>query len=181
MQLSKNFSLPEMLRSQLAERYGITEQLAPPKKVVEALKALCEKVLQPLRDSLGSPITVSSGYRCERLNALVGGSPGSDHVKGQAADLNYYANGKEDNLKLALEVMKLKLPFKQMILEGGTLESPRWIHIAYDPEKKKNRGELLFADFSVRPAAYRPLEFKNGIFRLAGKAGKKEAKKVLKK
>lgn len=167
MQLSKNFSLPEMLRSQLAGRHGITEQFAPPAKVVEALKALCEKVLQPLRDSLGKPITVSSGYRCARLNALVGGAPSSDHVKGRAADLNFYDKGREDNLRLATEVMKLNLPFKQMILEGGTLDNPRWIHISYDTDKKKNRRELLFADFSVRPTAYRPLEYHDGIFRLA--------------
>jgi len=174
MKLSKNFSLPEMLRSQLAERQGITEQFSPPPKVVAALKALCEKVLQPLRDSLGKPVTVSSGYRCARLNALVGGSPTSDHVKGQAADLNFYDNGREDNLKLAAEVMKLNLPFKQMILEGGTVDNPRWIHLSYDAGGKKNRRELLFADFSVRPAAYRPLEYREGVFRLVKTRSRKK-------
>ncbi|MCX7768568.1 MAG: D-Ala-D-Ala carboxypeptidase family metallohydrolase [Flavobacteriales bacterium] len=169
MKLSPSFSLAEMLNNQTAVRHGITEQFNPPEDVVDSLKALCKKVLQPLRDSLGKPITVSSGYRCPRLNTLVGGSPTSDHMFGRAADLNFYDNGKEDNLRIAKEVMKLGLPFKQMILEGGTLDSPRWIHIAYDPSGKDNRQEILFADFSVRPTAYKPLKYKDGKFSLKKK------------
>lgn len=168
MKLSKNFCLAEMLRSQLAERHGITEQFSPPENVKENLKALCRNILQPLRDSLKKPILVSSGYRCVRLNSFVGGSPRSDHLTGKAADLNFFINGREENLRLAIEVIKLKLSFKQMILEGGTLHNPRWIHISYDLDKKKNIREILFANFSFRPVAYIRLKFTNGVFKPTG-------------
>ncbi|MCS6980240.1 MAG: D-Ala-D-Ala carboxypeptidase family metallohydrolase [Flavobacteriales bacterium] len=164
MKLSKDFTLEELIRSQTAERHGIKEQFDPPKKVIENLKTLCEKVLQPLRDKLAKPIYISSGYRCSRLNALVGGSPSSDHVSGNAVDLNFYDKGTEDNLRLARGIIDWNLPFKQLILEGGSLENPRWIHVAYDPQNKKNKKELLFADFSVRPTAYKKIQYKNGTF-----------------
>ena len=58
------------------------------KKVIENLKALCMEVLQPLRDYLGKPVVISSGYRSEEVNRAVGGVKGSQHLKGEAADIH---------------------------------------------------------------------------------------------
>lgn len=44
-------------------------------------------ILQAMRDQLGAPITITSGYRTVSHNAAVGGAPNSFHTKGQAADI----------------------------------------------------------------------------------------------
>lgn len=74
MKLSKNFTLAELLESQTALQSGFKEQFNPPEEVITSLRLLVEEVLQPLRDHLGLPIRITSGYRCPRLNARIGGA-----------------------------------------------------------------------------------------------------------
>jgi hypothetical protein len=89
IRLTENFTLRELLWSDTAARESslIETQLNPPPKVVNALEYLARTVLQPLRDEVGWPIRVTSGYRCEELNTLVRGSSGSQHMVGEAADI----------------------------------------------------------------------------------------------
>jgi hypothetical protein len=86
--LSKNFTLGEFLRSATAERHEdiVKEQYNPPEEVVANLAYLCSTTLQPIRDLFGVPLRITSGYRCKKLNELVGSSNRSQHLKGQAAD-----------------------------------------------------------------------------------------------
>ena len=86
--LSNNFTLGEFLRSETAERdYELKrEQENPPEEVIANLQYLVETTLQPVRDAFGYPIKISSGYRCQLLNKLVGGSATSQHCSGEAAD-----------------------------------------------------------------------------------------------
>jgi uncharacterized protein YcbK (DUF882 family) len=77
IQLSKNFLLSEFARSQTASRHKIDN--TPSNRAIENLRLLCEKVLQPIRDSYKSPVIISSGYRCRQLNKLIGGAAGSQH------------------------------------------------------------------------------------------------------
>ncbi|MCI6337035.1 MAG: D-Ala-D-Ala carboxypeptidase family metallohydrolase, partial [Prevotella sp.] len=86
MRLTPHFRLSEFTRSETASRLGIDNNVNDP-KVVDNLRRLCEKVLEPLRNHTNTPIVINSGYRCPRLNAAVGGSPTSNHLKGCAADL----------------------------------------------------------------------------------------------
>ena len=88
MKLSNNFSLGELLRSGTAERQPELkrEQENPPGEVIENLTYLVETALQPIRERLGFPIRISSGYRSPGLNAQVGGSTTSQHCYGEAAD-----------------------------------------------------------------------------------------------
>jgi len=88
MPLSKNFTLGELLRSEVVERDERLkqEQHNPPHEIVENLYYLTETVLQPLRTALGFPIRITSGYRCPLVNKLVGGSATSQHCRGEAAD-----------------------------------------------------------------------------------------------
>jgi hypothetical protein len=162
MKLTENFTYEEMIASQEATRSHISEQFNPPQSVKDNLKRLCVELLQPLRTRLSPSIRISSGYRCEKLNAAIGGSKTSDHVGGNAADCNYYFNNKENNLKLAIAVMESGLSFKQMILEGGTMANPRWIHLSYDPTN--NKKEILYASFATGKAVYSKLKFTNGTF-----------------
>ncbi len=43
--------------------------------------------LQGLRDALGRPVIINSGYRNPAHNTAVGGSPTSYHLRGMAADI----------------------------------------------------------------------------------------------
>jgi zinc D-Ala-D-Ala carboxypeptidase len=85
MNLSANFTLKELTKSDTATRLGLDN--TPNDAALENLKTLCEKVLQPVRDHFGKSVTVNSGYRSPESNAAVNGSKSSDHCKGMAADI----------------------------------------------------------------------------------------------
>jgi zinc D-Ala-D-Ala carboxypeptidase len=122
--LTRNFSLEEMTFSQTAARHGILN--APDEAKIASLRALCENVLQPLRDALNLPITVSSGFRCAALNRAVGGATHSQHMEGEAADIICPAMSTDALFKRMLE---LNLPFDQLIYEGG--KESVWVHVSF--------------------------------------------------
>ncbi len=135
-QLSKNFSLRELLVSETAARFNFTEQYEPSEAVIKNLEQLCINILQPLREALKYPIHVNSGYRCPRTNASIGGASKSQHLTGHAADIEDFKNGNEQLLR---KIVELKLPFDQIINEFGY----KWVHVSYDP--KRNRRQVLEA------------------------------------
>lgn len=92
--LSASFTLRELLASDTAERDPAlrAQQYAPPPHVIDNLRYLATTALQPVRDLLGHPIRISSGYRCPDVNRLVGGSQTSQHVRGEAADCSLDAS-----------------------------------------------------------------------------------------
>ena len=79
MQLSKNFSLVELTKSQTAERKGISNDPSPDH--LENLRLLCERVLQPVRDHFNHVVSVSSGYRSPQLSQAIGSSPDSSALQ----------------------------------------------------------------------------------------------------
>jgi hypothetical protein len=93
LKLSKNFRLIEFLRSATAERHTdiIEQQYNPPEEVIANLAYLCTQTLQPIRDILGVPLSITSGYRCPALNTMIGSSKTSQHLKGQAVDVQLSA------------------------------------------------------------------------------------------
>lgn len=121
----KYFTIAELCASQKAKAYGINNHTISA-TVADNLIRLVDNVLDPLRTAYGKPITVSSGYRCEKLNRLVGGVTNSDHLLGMAADLD--VGSKEENKKLFQLILKLKLPFKQLINEHNY----DWVHVSFD-------------------------------------------------
>ena len=136
MNLSANFTLKELTRSDTATRLGLDNQ--PNDEALENLKLLCEKVLQPVRDHFGKSVTVNSGYRSPESNAAVGGSKTSDHCKGQACDLEIDGI---PNPELAQWIMD-NLDYTQLILEfytpGGD-PNAGWVHVSYDPNNLKKQ------------------------------------------
>ena len=86
MNLSPHFSLQEMERSQTAVRHGIINKADV--RQTQALTDLCVNVLEPLRALVGKSINIQSGFRNPTVNSFVGGSSTSQHMKGQAADIN---------------------------------------------------------------------------------------------
>lgn len=127
MQLSKNFHLSEFTRSQTASRQNIIN--VPNSHHILALKLLCEKVLQPIRDHFDKPVIISSGYRSPELNRAIGGSSKSQHMKGEAADFEITGI---DNYELAKWIER-NLNYDQLILEFYTGENSGWIHVGYSP------------------------------------------------
>ena len=130
MKLSKNFSLKELTYSQTAIRNGINN--LPNEEQLVNLTALCQQVLQPVRDKYGV-ISVSSGLRAEALNTLIGGSKTSDHCHGRAADFEVKSE-EVSNIELA-KYIKDHLEFKQLILEFYNKdEGPNsgWVHCSFD-------------------------------------------------
>lgn len=134
IKFTANFSLYELLLTN--HRKFDEEQYNPPPLVVENLRALCVNILQPLRDALGSPVNLNSGYRCPSLNKSIGGASGSQHMTGQAADIVDFTHGNEFMYN---KIIELNLPFDQLINEFGF----RWIHVSFD--LKRSRRQLLKA------------------------------------
>lgn len=154
MQLSRFFTLAEMTRSDTATRLGIANQ--PDEPALAGLKALCAAVLDPLRESTGAPINVSSGYRGPELNARIGGAKKSQHMEGRAADIQSHGMSVLDLFKA---VIRLGLPFDQVIYEAKSRTS-KWVHVSHDPDRPGgSRGAILLADFSPdgKVARYRTI------------------------
>lgn len=134
--ISTNLSLAECITSQTAERKKIDN--TPNAAVICSLRLVAEKVFQPLRKHFGKPIRVSSGYRSPALNRSIGGSVTSQHVKGEALDLqgtNGVTNAQIYNY------IKKNLDFDQLIWEYGTDKEPAWVHVSY--KAKGNRKQAL--------------------------------------
>ena len=136
MNLTKNFTLSEMVKSETALRHGMDN--TPGEAEIENLKRLAEKVLQPVRDHYGKGVKVNSGFRAPEVNAKVGGSRTSDHCKGQAADIEIPG---VPNAEVATWI-KENLDFTQVILEFYTKGVPDsgWVHVSYDPSNLKKQA-----------------------------------------
>jgi zinc D-Ala-D-Ala carboxypeptidase len=136
--MSKNFSLAEMVASDTARRKGIDN--TPSLEVVSHLDEFCDNLLQPLRDAWGAPINVTSGYRCHKLNQVVGGVATSAHLRGYAADLQISNMKKFDEfVKFVVDWIKDK-PFDQCLIEKSG--STRWLHIGYKNSKDEQRRQI---------------------------------------
>ena len=129
-----HFSIKELEKSETASRLGINNT-APP-EVRASLENLVICLLDPLREAYGGPIYVNSGYRCPKLNAAVNGSPTSQHVKGEAADIDT-RKGKTENARL-FKLIRERFDFDQLIDE----KNYSWIHVSFK-SKNKNRRQIL--------------------------------------
>ena len=116
----------------LATSTGVAN--VPTDQEIEKMKILAEKILQPVRDYMGIPIIINSGFRSAQVNAAVGGSKTSQHCKGEAADLN--AGNRTLNKKM-YEFIRDNLEYDQLIIEHGY----QWIHVSY--RENNNRKQLL--------------------------------------
>ena len=135
--ISKNFTLDEMLASATAKAKGIIN--APGVDEVCNMCALVHHVLQPLRDAMGEPIKIGSGYRCTRLNQAVGGVSNSQHIKGQAADL--CIDGDMKRGRRWFNWIRDNCDFDQLIWEHNAKGS-YWVHVSYRPDGK-NRKQVI--------------------------------------
>ena len=137
-QLSEHFKLSEFTQSGTARRHKVKNVPGP--REVERLRFLCVKSLEPMRRRFGA-IRITSGFRCKKLNALVGGSPTSQHVLGEAADI--HTGGREVSEKM-FGFAKQNIPFDQLILEHNPAHGIYWLHISLRSDRPGNRHEAFF-------------------------------------
>lgn len=137
MKLSYNFTLNELTKSPTAKRLGINNE--PSEQELKQLMALCEKILQPIRDEYGEPIVVSSGFRCSKLNKAVGGSPTSQHVKGEAADIHTVSDTVPHNRELFNLIKKMVIDGKIVVGQLINEYNYNWIHVSLPDTKHKNQ------------------------------------------
>ena len=151
MKLSENFTLDELTKSQEATRLGIEN--IPNEEQIQNLKILCEKILQPLRDYYGMPLSISSGYRSVALCETIGSSAKSQHTKGQAADFEIFGVANKD---IADFIVK-NFEYDQCILEFWNENEPNsgWVHCSYSIEG--NRKQYLKAQKVSGKIVYSPM------------------------
>tara|TARA_B100001559_G_C16397270_1_gene574078 strand:+ start:95 stop:553 length:459 start_codon:yes stop_codon:yes gene_type:complete len=136
MKISKHITYAESIHSNTAKRKGIDNTPSPVH--VETMQLTAKKIFEPLREWVGGPIKVTSMFRSAALNEAIGGAKSSQHMKGQAMDLDD-VYGYKTNAEM-YHWIKENLNFDQLIWEFGTDTNPNWIHVSYvNDEDNRNR------------------------------------------
>ena len=151
MNLTTNFSLLELTKSQPAERKGIDNTPSPDHQ--ESLKLLCTHILQPVRDHFERVVSVSSGYRSPELCTAIGSKITSQHAKGEACDFEIFG---VSNKELA-DWIHFNLNYDQLILEYWKESDPNsgWVHCSYS--ESNNRRQYLRAYKENGKTKYEPV------------------------
>lgn len=135
----KYFTIQEFEVSRTAAAAG--ERLVVPTKYHENIRRLVGLVLDPLREAIGRPIYITSGYRNKWLNAQVGGEEKSYHLQGMAADITTRDN--RGNVKMLAALLELRLPYTELGIYMNQYGAIVRLHLALDP------------DFAIRRIFYR--------------------------
>jgi hypothetical protein len=135
--ISDHISYREATDSITARDRGIDN--TPTTDILDNMRLIATEVFEPLRQAIGRAIGVSSFYRSRALNEALGGSVTSQHVTGEAIDLDGDKTG-VSNAEI-FHVIRSTLPFDQLIWEFGTDQSPDWVHVSYS--RRGNRRQVL--------------------------------------
>lgn len=155
-QISTHITLAEATRSEAASRDGLDN--TPNQEQITNMKLWAEKVFEPLREHISkkrkkdTPIRINSIFRSEAVNKAIKGSKTSQHMKGEAGDIETnYPDFTNKDLFLAI---KERGVYDQLIWEFGTDKEPDWIHVSYS--KVNNRRQILKAIKSPEGTKYIP-------------------------
>ena len=138
--ISKHISYKEGTYSQTALRRGLDN--TPNEEQLKCMKEVAENLFEPLREWVGGPIKINSFFRGEPVNTAIGGSTRSQHMKGQAIDIDD-TFGHKTNAEM-YHYIKDNLDFDQLIWEFGDDKNPNWIHVSYVTHRE-NRKKLTIA------------------------------------
>ena len=138
--ISKHVSWKEATYSRTGDRLNLDN--APNEDQIKCMKDVAENIFEPLREWAGGPIKINSMFRGKPVNTAIGGSKNSQHMKGQAMDI-------DDTFKYKTNAevyyyIKENLDFDQMVWEFGTDKNPNWIHVSYVTHRP-NRKKLTVA------------------------------------
>ena len=138
--ISDHISFREATHSHTALIRGIRN--VPGESVLENMKAIAENIFEPLRVFVGGPIKINSFYRSPQLNSAIGGSPTSQHKKGEAIDIDDVF-GHKTNAEMFWWIVE-NTDFDQVIWEFGNAQNPDWVHVSFKKDGG-NRNRLLKA------------------------------------
>ena len=138
--ISKHISWHEGTYSRTGERRDLDN--TPNEDQLKCMKEVAENLFEPLREWVGGPIKINSFFRGEPVNSAIGGSRKSQHMKGQAIDIDD-TFGHKTNAEM-YHYIKNNLDFDQMIWEFGTDKNPNWLHISW-VSHRPNRKKLTIA------------------------------------
>ena len=127
MQLTNHFSLEEFIRSDVGARRNLDN--TPDAETIEHLKETAS-LMEQVRELLGHPIIITSGYRSLKVNSAIGSKPTSDHVLGYAAD--FRCPGFGDVTEICHAIMDSTIQYHQLIHEFNS-----WVHISANPKMAK--------------------------------------------
>ena len=138
--ISKHVSYHEGTYSRTGERRDLDN--TPNENQLKCMKEVAENLFEPLREWVGGPIKINSFFRGEPVNTAIGGSTRSQHMKGQAIDIDD-TFGHRTNAEM-YHYIKDNLDFDQLIWEFGTDKNPNWLHISW-VSHRPNRKKLTIA------------------------------------
>ena len=138
--ISKHISYKEATHSNTALRRNLDN--TPNDQQLKCMKEIAENLFEPLRKWVGGPIKVNSFFRGEPVNTAIGGSTRSQHMKGQAIDIDD-TFGHKTNAEM-YHYIKDNLDFDQLIWEFGDDKNPNWLHISW-VSHRPNRKKLTIA------------------------------------
>ena len=136
--ISKYITYEEATHSQTATRKGIKNE--PNDTELACMQLVATEVFDVVREHFNKPLIVSSFYRSLGLNKAVGGAKTSQHMKGQAIDIQ--GTGFVTN-KMIFDYIKDELNFDQLIWEFGDNKNPAWVHVSYN-SKNNNRKQVVY-------------------------------------
>ena len=141
--ISEHISYKEATHSATALRRDLNN--TPNDEQLKCMEEVAENLFEPLRKWVGGPIKINSFFRGEPVNTAIGGSRTSQHMKGQAIDIDD-TFGHKTNAEM-YHYIKDNLEFDQMIWEFGDDDNPNWVHISYvSPEDNRNRCLKAYKD-----------------------------------
>ena len=139
IKISKHITYREAVRSEYAIRKGVDN--IPSCIELDAMREVAINIFEPVREWVGGPVFVSSFFRNGRVNRGVGGSSRSQHMRGQAIDMDMDIFGGKTNAQV-FNWIKKNLDFDQLIWEFGSKTNPAWVHCSYKLPIK-NRHSII--------------------------------------
>ena len=147
--ISNHISYYEGTYSPTAVAKGLNNE--PNLNQLKAMRLVAVKCFEPLRMWANVPLAINSFFRGKELNAAIGGSPTSQHCKGEAIDID--GKGKISNAKI-FHFLKENVEFSQLIAEFPSNGEPAWVHVSYS--EMGNRWQILVATKVNGKTVYTP-------------------------
>lgn len=138
--ISPNISEAEAFKSNQAIKLGINNTTND-SEILANMRYVALNVFEPLRKHFNRPIGISSFYRSSALNKAIKGAKNSQHLTGEAIDIDADIYGGISNAEI-FNWIKNNLEFDQLIWEFGNDTNPAWVHVSLK-RKGVNRKQII--------------------------------------